>query len=196
MDKKKDTPAEVETVTVTMSRPVAEAVQAACEMYLRLHMGQFNDLAEDLCMAKHYADMGAKRFKSAEEEKRDFYWALKKRNMMQDDMDRAYQMFACHPLIEDGMRIPYRAETVWLGIRHALAWHDKPEGDWMNVCFDKPLNRSDQPQPTVKLTTDADDEPKHDRKNAKSEREKSEKKCRDKNLRSLQKRGNAGSEQR
>lgn len=53
MDKKKDTPAEVETVTVTMSRPVAEAVQAACEMYLRLHMGQFNDLAEDLCMVKH-----------------------------------------------------------------------------------------------------------------------------------------------
>ena len=171
MDRKKDTPAEVETVTVTMSRPVAEAVQAACEMYLRLHMGQFNDLAEDLCMAKHYADMDAKRFKSAEEEKRDFYWALKKRNMMQDDMDRAYRMFACHPLIEDGMRVPYRAETVWLGIRHALAWHDKPEGDWMNVCFDKPLNRSDQPQPTVKLTT-AEDEPKRDGKKAKKQENK------------------------
>lgn len=151
MDKKKDTPAEVETVTVTMSRPVAEAVQAACEMYLRLHMGQFNDLAEDLCMAKHYADMDAKRFKNAEDEKEDFYRALENRNMMQDDMDRAYQMFACHPLIKDGMRIPYRAEQVWLGIRHALAWHDKPEGDWTNVSFDKPLNRSDQPQPTVKL---------------------------------------------
>lgn len=103
MDKKIDTPAEVETVTVTMSRPVAEAVQAACEMYLRLHMGQFNDLAEDLCMAKHYADMDAKRFKNAEDEKEDFYRALENRNMMQDDMDRAYQMFACHPLIEDGM---------------------------------------------------------------------------------------------
>lgn len=61
------------------------------------------------------------------------------------------QMFACHPLIEDGMCIPYRAETVWLGIRHALAWHDKPEGDWTNVRFDPPLNRSDQPQPVVKL---------------------------------------------
>ena len=95
MDKKKDTPAEVETVTVTMSRPVAEAVQAACEMYLRLHMGQFNDLAEDLCMAKHYADMDAKRFKNAEDEKEDFYRALENRNMMQDDMDRAYQMTAC-----------------------------------------------------------------------------------------------------
>lgn len=44
------------------------------------------------------------------------------------------------------------AEQVWLVIRHALAWHDKPEGDWMNVEFDKPLNRSDQPQPTIKLT--------------------------------------------
>ena len=172
MDKKKGTPAEVETVTVTMSRPVAEAVQAACEMYLRLHMGQFNDLAEDLCMAKHYADMDAKRFKNAEDEKEDFYRALENRNMMQDDMDRAYQMFACHPLIEDGMRIPYRAEQVWLSIRHALAWHDKPEGDWTNVSFDKPLNRSDQPQPTVKLTTTADHEPKRDEKEAKGGRTK------------------------
>ena len=28
---------------------------------------------------------------------------------------------------------------------------DRPEGDPWNVCFDKPLNRSDQPQPVVKL---------------------------------------------
>ena len=28
---------------------------------------------------------------------------------------------------------------------------DKPEGDWTNVRFDPPLNRSDQPQPVVKL---------------------------------------------
>ena len=151
MAKENKVPTSVETVTVTMSRPVAEAVQTACEMYLRLHMGQFYDLAEDLCMAKHYADMSAKRFKNAEDEKEDFYRALENRNMMQDDMDRAYQMFACHPLIGDGMRIPYRAETVWLGIRHALAWHDNPAGDWTNVRFDPPLNRSDQPQPVVKL---------------------------------------------
>lgn len=172
MDKKKGTPAEVETVTVTMSRPVAEAVQTACEMYLRLHMGQFNDLAEDLCMAKHYADVGAKRFRAVEDENDSFFQALERRNAMQDDMERTYKMFACHPLIEDGMRVPYRAETVWLGIRHALAWHDKPEGDWMNVSFDKPLNRSDQPQPTVKLTTTTDHEPKHDEKKAKGGRTK------------------------
>ncbi len=167
MDKKKDTPAEVETVTVTMSRPVAEAVQAACEMYLRLHMGQFNDLAEDLCMAKHYADVDAKRFRAVEDENDSLFQALDRRNAMQDDMERTYKMFACHQLTENGMRVPYRAETVWLGIRHALAWHDKPEGDRMNVSFDKPLNRSDQPQPTVKLTTAADDKTVCDGKHAK-----------------------------
>ena len=32
-----------------------------------------------------------------------------------------------------------------------MAWHDKPEGDWTNVSFDKPLNRSDQPQPKIEL---------------------------------------------
>lgn len=73
MDKKKDTPAEVETVTVTMSRPVAEAVQAACEMYLRLHRGQFNDLAEDLCMAKHYADMDAEKKSEAWQQRREIF---------------------------------------------------------------------------------------------------------------------------
>ena len=41
MGEKKNAPAEIEKVTITMSRPVAEAVVKACEMYLRLHMGQF-----------------------------------------------------------------------------------------------------------------------------------------------------------
>ena len=52
MAKENDAPTEIETITLTMSRPVAEAVQAACEWYLRLHMGQFWDAADDLCMAK------------------------------------------------------------------------------------------------------------------------------------------------
>lgn len=55
MGKKKNAPAEIEKVTITMSRPVAEAVAKACEMYLRLHMGQFEDLTDELCMAKFYA---------------------------------------------------------------------------------------------------------------------------------------------
>ena len=57
MAKENDAPTEIETITLTMSRPVAEAVQAACEWYLRLHMGQFWDVADDLCMAKFYSDL-------------------------------------------------------------------------------------------------------------------------------------------
>ena len=33
MVKKNDAPTEIETITLTMSRPVAEAVQAACECW-------------------------------------------------------------------------------------------------------------------------------------------------------------------
>lgn len=74
-----------------------------------------------------------------------------RRNDMQDGLDNLYRRYVLPAPISDLMEIPYRAEQVWLVIRHALAWHDKPEGDPWNVCFDKPLNRSDQPQPVVKL---------------------------------------------
>ena len=139
-----------------MSRATAEAVAAACEMYLRLHMGQFDDLAEDLCMCKHYADRIAGKFKNEKEADRDFRRALRNRNSMTEEMDRLYYQFGCRPQISDGMRIPYRAEQVWLGIRHAMAWYDHPEGNPWSVCFDKPLNRSDQPQPKVELKLKAE----------------------------------------
>ena len=142
---------DVETITLTMSRPVAEAVQTACEWYLRLHMGQFWDLAEDLCFAKFYSDAENNAFQSEEQRKNAFNVAIGRRNTMLLEMERLYSRCALPAPTSDVMKAPYRAEQVWLAIRHALAWHDKPEGDPWNVCFDKPLNRSDQPQPVVKL---------------------------------------------
>ena len=49
------------------------------------------------------------------------------------------------------LRVPYRAEIVWLVIRHALAWHDNPEGMPGCVSYYDPMNRSDQPRPAIKL---------------------------------------------
>ena len=149
--KKSNAPAEVETITLTMSRPVAEAVQAACEWYLRLHMGQFWDLAEDLCFAKFYSDLKNGAFKTKEQEDNAFEVAIDRRNTMLLEMERLYSRCVLPAPTSDVMKVPYRAEQVWLAIRHALAWHDKPEGDRMNVAFDKPLNRSDQPQPKIEL---------------------------------------------
>lgn len=152
MAKENDAPTEIETITLTMSRPVAEAVQTACEWYLRLHMGQFWDLAEDLCFAKFYSDAESNAFQSEEQRKNAFNVAIDRRNTMLLEMERLYSRCVLPAPTSDVMKAPYRAEQVWLVIRHAMAWHDKPEGDWMNVEFDKPLNRSDQPQPTIKLT--------------------------------------------
>lgn len=63
------------------------------------------------------------------------------------------------------MKVPYRAEIVWLVIRHALAWHDNPEGMPGCVSYYDPMNRSDQPQPKIELKPSAEkDGPTHDGK--------------------------------
>lgn len=63
------------------------------------------------------------------------------------------------------MKVPYRAEIVWLVIRYALAWHDNPEGMPGCVSYYDPMNRSDQPQPKIELKLDAEkDGPTHDGK--------------------------------
>lgn len=65
----------------------------------------------------------------------------------------------------DVMKVPYRAEIVWLVIRHALAWHDNPEGMPGCVSYYDPMNRSDQPQPKIELKPSAEkDGPTHDGK--------------------------------
>ena len=58
-----------------------------------------------------------------------------------------------HPFFRgmDVMKIPYRAEIVWLVIRHALSWHDNPDGVAGCISYYAPLNRSDQPQPKIEL---------------------------------------------
>lgn len=151
MEKKNDAPAEIETITLTMSRPVAEAVQIACEWYLRMHMGQFWAVADDLCLAKFRSDMENGTFKTEGQEDNAFKVALDRRNSMREEMEQAYNRFVLPAPISDVMKVPYRAEIVWLVIRHALAWHDNPEGMLGCVSYYDPMNRSDQPEPKIEL---------------------------------------------
>lgn len=48
MNVKNKAPAEVENVTITMSRETAQAVKQACEEYLRFRMGQFEDFTNEV----------------------------------------------------------------------------------------------------------------------------------------------------
>lgn len=93
MAKENDAPTEIETITLTMSRPVAEAVQAACEWYLRLHMGQFWDVADDLCMAKFYSDAKHNEFKTKEQRDNAFTVSIHRRNDMQREFYDATGVF-------------------------------------------------------------------------------------------------------
>lgn len=85
MKKKNKTPADVETVTITMSRKTAEAVKQACEEYLRLRMGQFEDFTNEVC-CWDYVEQMEKECHTTEERKKfnrdheqDFYKCMRLR---------------------------------------------------------------------------------------------------------------------
>lgn len=72
------------------------------------------------------------------------------RNKMRQGMDALWRQNVPPASIDTTMKEAYRAETVWLTIRYALAWNDFPEGgQW--VDFYEPMNRSDQPMPKIEL---------------------------------------------
>lgn len=163
---KNKTPAEVEAVTITMSRETAQAVKQACEEYLRFRMGQFEDFTNEVC-CWDYVDKMEKRCHTTEERKQfhkdheaDFLKCMRLRNQMRQGMDALWKQNVPPASIDTTMKGAYRAETVWLTIRYALAWHDFPEGgQW--VDFYEPMNRSDQPMPKVELKLKGEENDDH-----------------------------------
>ena len=88
MNVKNKAPAEVENVTITMSRETAQAVKQACEEYLRFRMGQFEDFTNEVC-CWDYVDKMEKRCHTTEERKQfhkdheaDFLKCMRLRNQM------------------------------------------------------------------------------------------------------------------
>lgn len=86
MNVKNKVPAEVETVTITMSRETAQAVKQACEEYLRFRMGQFEDFTNEVC-CWDYVDKMEKQCHTTEERKQfhkdheaDFLKCMRLRN--------------------------------------------------------------------------------------------------------------------
>lgn len=163
MAKKSKAPAEIETVTVTMSRETAEAVKRACEEFLRLRMGQFEDFTNEVC-CWNYVDQLTKECKTKAQEKtfhekhKDDFWAcMRHRDDMRLGMMALWRQHVMPASIDTTMKEAYRAESVWLALRYKLAWHDYPEGGTF-VDFYTPMNRSDQPFPKVELKEKAEDE--------------------------------------
>ncbi len=120
MVKKNDAPTEIETITLTMSRPVAEAVKSGLRVVSAAAHGQFWDLAEDLCFAKFYSDAENNAFQSEEQRKNAFNVAIGRRNTMLLEMERLYSRVRSPgpDLRRNEGAVP--AEQVWLAIRYAL----------------------------------------------------------------------------
>lgn len=100
--------------------------------------------------AKHKYHVNSPELKTVVQKNGFLAARMRLRNQMRQGMDALWKQNVPPASIDTTMKGAYRAETVWLTIRYALAWHDFPEGgQW--VDFYEPMNRSDQPMPKVEL---------------------------------------------
>ena len=118
-------------------------------MYLRLHMGQFEDLTDEFCMARFYAALENDSFADEEERDEIFHISIDRRNIMQEEVDKLYKRYVLSAPLDYCMRIPYRQSRS--GLQSVTLWHGTITRSDYTVQYDKPLNRSDQPQPMVQL---------------------------------------------
>lgn len=108
----------METVTITMSRKTAEAVKQACEEYLRLRMGQFEDFTNEVC-CWDYVEQMEKECHTTEERKKfnrdheqDFYKCMRLRDRMRAGLRALWAQNVPTASIQFTLREAYRAESV------------------------------------------------------------------------------------
>lgn len=139
MKTKNKTPADVETVTITMSRKTAEAVKQACEEYLRLRMGQFEDFTNEVC-CWDYAEQMEKECHTTEERKKfhrdheqDFYKCMRLRDRMRAGLRALWAQNVPTASIQFTLKEAYRAESVWLAMNSV---RERMTRDWEEVTDD------------------------------------------------------------
>ena len=120
-----------EKITLEMTREQALAVMDATELLARLEIGQFEEITWK--MIEHFRGKdrnGKPTFDSRSRELADVY--LKCACLAVFGVKNGW------PDIGDKNMQHHRCWAVYATIRHALAWHDYPEGG-DTVDFDKPL---------------------------------------------------------
>ena len=140
---KKQQKIDAEKVVLEMSRDQAIVVERACELYARLHIGQF-EMMPDIMM------LG--------------YENINEYCCKRDDAKDALKLAACllfgrnmygQPDCNKGVEHE-RAWGVYTVLRHARCWHDNPEGNPMSVCYDEPYNNLPEPLAKCKIIEGSD----------------------------------------
>ena len=117
-----------ERIVVTMTRDQAYATMAATELLARLHIGQFKEVTWKLI--NRLVDENGK-FDAKRRDMADAYLEQACREIFGTTKNGSVNISA--KSIEHN-----RCWAVYATIRHALAWHDHPEGGY-TVNFDEPL---------------------------------------------------------
>ena len=122
-----------EKVILELTREQADAVMRATELLARLHLGQFKEIT--------WQFMG--RFVDNDGE-----FDAERRALADELLEQACRsIFGVNqynqPDIGDKTIEHKRCWAVYATIRHALAWHDHPEGG-ITVNFDKPMGYGEQ----------------------------------------------------
>lgn len=131
-----------ESIILEMTREQAYAVMDATELLARLHIGQTFSIAEKL------GDLAAKDYcERRDRAKEAFDLGIK---ILLGTNVYGYPDVSVKPIEHE------RAWAVYATIRHALAWHDHPEGNPWSVAFDEPLGYGEKmPKCEVKDLTDS-----------------------------------------
>lgn len=120
-----------EKVTIEMTREQARAVMDATELLARLEIGQFEEITWK--MNEHFQREGRDGKQTFDNTRRDLANAFLKCT--------CFAVFGVKngwPDVGEKNLQHHRCWAVYETIRHALAWHDHPEGG-DGVCFYEPL---------------------------------------------------------
>lgn len=133
-----------EIVNIEMTREHAEAVQNACELLMRLKLGQPGYMTDLLLgWPKGPDDMSSEEY-------------ILRRDLANEILKTALKVLYGEnnygePDCEKDM-LEALSYEVWSTIRYALAWHDHPEGSDWNVSFRQPLSESGLTMPKCQVT--------------------------------------------
>lgn len=106
--------------TITLNRKQLVLVNAAIEMYFRVHLGQMFDLADSLAFIDFDYDF------DYEKRREEFDARIARRNTAEDMFKEAYKVAIGRPWLQRQTDEMLNLEDIWAIIRHQL-WKNREE---------------------------------------------------------------------
>lgn len=131
-------------IVLTLNPAQGRVLQHVCELYMRMHIGQLDRLAEDLVrLESNYSKEEWEHYLHRLEVAKQVCAALK--TVAYPSLIYPGQSRNAEP--EEWADAAY---DIYQVLRYAQAWHENPEGGY-SVCFHKPLKKGQYPLPDCEI---------------------------------------------